>query len=99
MPVSFRAFQGIAPRRYEAAFEAGVRKNGEVAVGLDRQAAPHATAWREVAVRDQEDRTITAFEAILRDLQESGESVEDEDAKQDDTLLSGTGLEVGGSAS
>ena len=67
-PVSFRPYQGIAPRRYEMAFRADVRKSGEEALTLDSDAPPHATAWREVAVRDQEDKAIKALDTILRGL-------------------------------
>jgi hypothetical protein len=55
------------------AFTAGVRKTGERAVGLDRDSAPYATAWREVAVRDQENRAIKSLNTILKHLAEEGE--------------------------
>ena len=55
------------------AFTAGVRKTGEVAVGLDKDSAPYATAWREVAVRDQENRAIKSLDTILKHLAEAVE--------------------------
>ena len=65
--VPFRPFQGIAPRRYEAAFSAGKRKVGEEAVVLSRTATPKSGAWLESAVHEQEG--LALGDAVAREAQ------------------------------
>jgi len=85
-PVAFRPYQGVAPRRYDMAFTAGVRKTGERAVGLDKDSAPFATAWREVAVRDQENRAIKSLDTILKHLAEAGEVQAEHEMRAEPTV-------------
>lgn len=63
--VPFRAFQGIAPRRYDVAFKAGKRRIGDSPAVLDRQATPRTSGWSESAVRRREDIAVKSIEAIL----------------------------------
>lgn len=63
--ISFRSFEGIAPRRYEQAFTAGERRSGEVAATFNRAASPRLGSWIEVAVDRNEGLVIAALKEIV----------------------------------
>lgn len=71
--VPFKSFVGIAPRRYETAFTAGVRRQqDEVLVDFDaRVACPRTSGWNETAIGLNEDYVTTAINRVIAALAES----------------------------
>jgi deoxycytidylate deaminase len=66
--VPFRAFQGIAPRRYDTAFVAGQRRVGDSAAVVNRNASPRTGGWLKSVVERAEDSALTAIGTILQGL-------------------------------
>ena len=83
--VPFKSFVGIAPRRYETAFTAGVRRaQDEELVDFDRRVAcPRTNGWSEPAIELRESTVVTAISRVIDALVKSAErqSAEDQAAK------------------
>ncbi len=86
--VPFRPFVGIAPRRYEQAFRAGIRgRRGDI-VQFDRlTACPHSGGWNEGAVTERESVAVSSIERLITMLAERG--VAEDDAEADREAASG----------
>jgi cytidine deaminase len=63
--VPFRAFQGIAPRRYHIAFRAGERRSGVKAAGHDAKSNPRTSGWSEDAIATSELIAIGSLKQIM----------------------------------
>jgi deoxycytidylate deaminase len=71
--VPFRAFQGIAPRRYDQAFVAGERSVSAGTVAFDPlSACPRTGGWSESAVGHRETVAIGAIQHVLNTLSREG---------------------------
>jgi deoxycytidylate deaminase len=71
--VPFKSFVGIAPRRYETAFTAGVRRQqDEVLVDFDRRVAcPRTNGWSETAIELRESYVTSAIARVIEALAEA----------------------------
>lgn len=67
--VPFRAFQGIAPRRYDVVFAAATRRVGAQAAVFDRpQACPRTGGWAEETIEQRETTAIASMKQLLDNL-------------------------------
>lgn len=89
--VPFRSFQGIAPRRYDVAFMAGERREGDELATFDRlRACPRAGGWNDTAVELRESIAVGSLRRILEGLARTEQPVGDElkEADKDEEIAS-----------
>lgn len=64
--IPFRPFLGVAPRRYDLAFTAGLRRTGDSPLSFERSAAcPRTNGWSEASVSTREAIATGAIRRIL----------------------------------